>query len=116
MTRRPRCRSRGRTARRDRDLVTTPAVRLGDDLAGLGKYTRGCVGSSGTSPGTGDAGVTAFGPVVVSGGATLDARSGRSVYIGAGTLSIDASAIGADRNGPGGQIALQADSHPRPAT
>jgi filamentous hemagglutinin family protein len=61
--------------------------------------------------------VTNFGPVAITGGARLAVidpkglRGGASVFIRAGTLTIDASDIDADNYGPGagGRVALQAD-------
>jgi filamentous hemagglutinin family protein len=65
--------------------------------------------------------VTSFGRVDVTGHATLDAStpsgpgSGGSVFIRAGTLTIDASTISANNSGvgPGGQLVLRGDSQVR---
>jgi filamentous hemagglutinin family protein len=56
--------------------------------------------------------VTALAPVAVTGGAKLDASGGGSVFIHAGTLTIDASEINADNPGAGssGQISLRGDT------
>jgi filamentous hemagglutinin family protein len=62
--------------------------------------------------------VTSFGQVDIKGSSTLDVSdpknlgSGGSVFIRSGALTIDASEINADNygSGPGGQLALQADS------
>jgi filamentous hemagglutinin family protein len=57
------------------------------------------------------ASVTAFGPVAIGGGAALDVTGGGSVFIRAGTLSIDASRIESINGAAsGGDIVLQADS------
>src|SRR5271166_2622635 len=62
--------------------------------------------------------VTSFGPVAVKGGSTLDVsdsknlRSGGSVFIRAGALTVDASEINADNygSGSGGVLSLRGDS------
>jgi hypothetical protein len=56
--------------------------------------------------------VTSFGPVSITGGATLDASNGGSVHVRAGRLSIDSSQIDADNLGlrAGGQIVLNVDT------
>ena len=58
------------------------------------------------------ASVRSYGPVRITQGALLDVSSGGSVFIRAGTLTLDASEIDADNSGtgprPGGEIALRA--------
>jgi filamentous hemagglutinin family protein len=68
------------------------------------------------APGAGKPTVAAYGPVNIIGGSTLDVsdpvnlNSGGSIYVRAGTLTVDASEINVDNygSGPGGRLLLDA--------